>query len=143
MNKLYVFIGTVFLVLAFVGTASAKSFTTLSSGLEYKDLKVGSSSSVAQLGDIALIHFIGWVDENGQRGREIYNSRMKQEPVSFVIGTDKVMQAWNDGVIGMKVGGTRLLRIPPELGYGDKAVEDVVPANAYLQFIIELLELTK
>lgn len=142
MNKLYVFIGTVLLVLAFVGTASAKSFTTLSSGLEYKDLKVGSGSE-AQLGDIALIHFVGWVDEKGQRGREIYNSRMKQEPVSFVIGTDKVMQAWNDGVIGMKVGGTRLLRIPPELGYGDKAVEDVVPANAYLQFIIELLELTK
>lgn len=142
MNKLYVFIGTVLLVQAFVGTASAKSFTTLSSGLEYKDLKVGSGSE-AQLGDIALIHFVGWVDEKGQRGPEIYNSRMKQEPVSFVIGTDKVMQAWNDGVIGMKVGGTRLLRIPPELGYGDKAVEDVVPANAYLQFIIELLELTK
>ena len=94
---------------------------------------------LARLGDIALIHFVGWVDEKGQRGREIYNSRMKQEPVSFVIGTDKVMQAWNEGVIGMKVGGTRLLRIPPELGYGDKAVEDVVPANAYLQFIIELL----
>jgi len=53
------------------------------------------------------------------------------------------MQGWNEGVLGMRAGGTRLLRIPPELGYGDKAVEDVVPANAYLQFIIELLEITK
>jgi len=142
MNKLHVFIGAVLLVLALVGTASAESFTTLSSGLEYKNLKVGSGSE-AQLGDIALIHFVGWLDKKGQRGQEIYNSRMEQEPVSFVIGTDKVMQGWNEGVIGMKVGGTRLLRIPPELGYGAKAVEEVVPANAYLQFIIELLEITK
>jgi FKBP-type peptidyl-prolyl cis-trans isomerase len=142
MNKLYVFIGAVLLVLALVGTASAESFTILPSGLEYKNLKVGSGSE-AQLGDIALIHFVGWLDKKGQRGQEIYNSRIEQEPVSFVIGTDKVMQGWNEGVIGMKVGGTRLLRIPPELGYGAKAVEEVVPANAYLQFIIELLEITK
>ena len=142
MIKLYVFIGAILLVLTLANTASAKSFISLSSGLEYKDLKVGSGSE-AQLGDIAHIHFVGWVDEKGQRGREIYNSRMKQEPVSFVIGTDKVMQGWNEGVVGMRAGGTRLLRIPPELGYGDKAVEDVVPANVNLQFIIELLEITR
>jgi FKBP-type peptidyl-prolyl cis-trans isomerase FkpA len=142
MNKLYIFIGAVLLALALVTTASAESFTTLPSGLEYKDLKVGIGSE-AQLGDIAHIHFTGWVDENGQRGKEIYNSRKGGEPVAFVIGTDKVMQGWNEGVLGMRAGGTRLLRIPPELGYGDKAVEDVVPANAYLQFIIELLEITK
>ena len=138
MNKLYIFIGSILMALALVTTALAESFTTLPSGLEYKDLKVGSGSE-AQLGDIAHIHFVGWVDENGQQGKEIYNSRQAGEPVSFVIGTDKVMQGWNEGVIGMRAGGKRLLRIPPELGYGDKAVEDVVPANAYLQFIIELL----
>ena len=138
MYKLYIFIGSILVVLALVTTASAESFTTLPSGLEYKDLKVGSGSE-AQTGDIVHIHFVGWVDENGQQGKEIYNSRQAGEPVSFVIGTDKVMQGWNEGVIGMRAGGTRLLRIPPELGYGDKAVEDVVPANAYLQFIIELL----
>ena len=142
MYKFYVFIVTVLLVLAIVGNTSAESFTTLPSGLEYKDLKVGSGSE-AQLGDIALIHFVGWLDEKGQQGKEIYNSRMKREPTSFVIGTDKVMKGWNEGVIGMRVGGTRLLRIPPELGYGAKAVEDVVPANAHLQFIIDLLEITK
>ena len=142
MNKLYVFIGVVLLVLALVGSASAESFTIMPSGLKYKDLKVGSGLE-AQLGDIALIHFVGWLDEKGQRGKEIYNSRMQQKPMSFVIGTDKVMQGWNEGVIGMRVGGTRLLRIPPELGYGTKAVEDVVPANSYLQFTIELLKITK
>ena len=91
----------------------------------------------------AAMHFTGWVAENCQQGKEIYNSRKGGEPVAFVIGTDKVMQGWNEGVLGMRAGGTRLLRIPPELGYGDKAVEDVVPANAYLQFIIELFEITK
>ncbi|KPK23078.1 MAG: hypothetical protein AMJ61_16360 [Desulfobacterales bacterium SG8_35_2] len=142
MNKLYVFIGSVLLLLALMSTASAESFITLPSGLKFKDLKVGSGSE-AQLGDIALIHFVGWLDEKGQRGKEIYNSKMQQEPMSFVIGTDKVMQGWNEGVIGMRVGGTRLLRIPPELGYGAKAIEDVVPANSYLQFTIELLKITK
>lgn len=73
-------------------------------------------------------------------GQEIYNSRKEREPVSFVIGSDKVLQGWNEGVIGMKAGGTSLLRIPPELGYVEKAVEDVVPSDSYLQFIIELFE---
>ena len=139
MNKIILYIGTVLLLLAFEGTTSAEPFTTLPSGLEYKDLKVGGGNK-AQLGDTAVIHFVGWVDENGQRGKEIYNSRKEREPVSFVIGTDKVMQGWNEGVIGMHAGGTRMLRIPPELGYGKKAVEDVVPPDSCLQFIIELIE---
>lgn len=139
MNKLYIVIGTVLLVLTLAGTAFAESLSTLQSGLEYKDLKVGSGNK-AQLGDTAVIHFVGWVDENGQRGKEIYNSRKEREPVSFVIGTDKVMQGWNEGIVGMHAGGTRMLRIPPELGYGKKTVEDVILQDSYLQFIIELLE---
>ena len=140
MNKLFIYLSAAFLLLASIGVSHAESYTSLPSGLQYKDLKIGSGIE-AKSGDTAVIYFIGWVDENGQRGREIYNSRKERKPVSFVIGTDKVLQGWNDGVIGMKVGGTRLLRIPPELGYGAKAVEDVVPSNSHLQFIIELLEL--
>ena len=59
-------------------------------GLEYKDLKIGSGV-VAKPGDTATIHFVGWIDENGKRGREIYNSRKERKPVSFVIGSDKVL----------------------------------------------------
>jgi len=138
MSKLYICMSTLILLLAFSVISQAEPFTTLPSGLQYKDLQVGNGME-AKAGLTAVMHFTGWVDENGQQGKEIYNSRDEREPVSFVIGTDKVMQGWNEGVIGMRAGGTRLLRIPPELGYGDKAVEDVVPANAYLQFIIELL----
>ena len=139
MNKLYIYLSTVLLLLVFAGVSQAEPYTLLPSGLEYKDLKIGSGVE-AKPGDTATIHFVGWVDEKGQRGNEIYNSRKEREPVSFVIGSDKVLQGWNEGVIGMKAGGTRLLRIPPELGYGEKAVEDVVPADSYLQFIIELFE---
>ena len=138
MSKLYICMSTLILLLVFSVISQAEPFTTLPSGLQYKDLQVGNGMK-AKAGLTAVMHFTGWVDENGQQGKEIYNSRDEREPVSFVIGTDKVMQGWNEGVIGMRAGGKRLLRIPPELGYGDKAVEDVVPANAYLQFIIELL----
>ena len=139
MNKLYIYLGAVLLLVAFAGVSQAESYTVLPSGLEYKDLKIGSGME-AKPEDTATIHFIGWVDVKGQRGQEIYNTRKEREPVSFVIGTDKVLQGWNEGVIGMRAGGTRLLRIPPELGYGAKAVEDVVPPNSHLQFIIELLD---
>lgn len=141
MNKLFASIGIVLLVAAFGGIALANdSFTKLPSGLEYKDLKVGSGLA-AQLGSTAVMHFNGWLLENGSRGKEIYNSRKEREPVSFVVGTDKVMQGWNEGIIGMQAGGRRMLRIPPELGYGSRAIEDVIPPYGRMLFIIELLEI--
>jgi peptidylprolyl isomerase len=141
MNKLLICIFTVLLLIAFIGISGAKDpFTTLPSGLEYKDLKKGSGKE-AHLGATAVMHFVGWLSDGGQKGKEIFNSRKERQPVSFKIGTDKVMQGWNEGVLGMRPGGKRMVRIPPELGYGAKAVDDVVPANAPLIFIIELLEI--
>ena len=126
-------------LLVFAGIAHAESFTTTPSGLQYKDLKVGTGS-VVQPGSTVVVHLSGWVDENGQRGREIYRTRKENEPVSFVVGTERVIPAWNEGVVGMQAGGTRMLLVPPQLGFGEKAVEDVIPANAHLRFVIELLE---
>ena len=140
MNKLFICFSAFLLFFTLTAVSPAEQFTVLPSGLEYKDLTVGSGEK-AQLGDTAVIHFVGWLDDNGQPGKEIYNSREAGKPVSFVIGTDNVLQGWNLGVVGMQPGGTRMLRIPPELGYGSKDVEDVVPPNSYLLFSIELLEL--
>lgn len=109
-------------------------------GLRLKDLQLGDGA-MAQTGMVATIHFSGWVDDNGARGREIYNSRAEGHPVSFVIGTDGVMQGWNAGVIGMQPGGARMLLIPPGLAYGNRSIEGVIPANASLMFRIELLRL--
>ena len=139
MSKLYLSISVALLLLVVSGISHAEQFITTPSGLQFKDLKIGNGEAV-QLGSTAVIHFIGWVDENGQRGKEIYNSRKEKQPISFVVGTDKLMQGWNEGVIGMRPGGTRLLRVPPNLGFGAKAVENVIPPNAHMQFVIELLE---
>ena len=141
MNRVFTCIGVLVVVVAFCAmSAAADPFVETPSGLQYKDLKVVQGKP-AEPGDAAKIHFIGWLDENGQPGKEIFNSRKAKKPVSFIIGTDKVMEGWNEGVTGMQPGGTRLIRIPPELGYGEKAVDDVVPPHAHLIFVIELLEL--
>ena len=115
---------------------------TTGKGVEYRDLKPGAGEP-AQIGDVATIHFVGWLDDKGVKGREIYDTHRRGEPVSFVIGTERVMQGWNEGVIGMKPGGKRLVKVPAELGYGSRGVEDVVPPNARLIFVIDLLELRK
>jgi len=85
----------------------------------------------------------GWLDDGGLKGREIYDSRRQGDPVSSVIGTERVMPGWNDGIVGMQPGGRRLLRLPPALGYGAKGVQGIVPPDASLIFIIELLDLKK
>lgn len=135
---------TLLVLLFLVASASAiaDDFMTTQKGARYKDLKTGTGE-IAEPGDVATIEFIGWLDDQGQKGREIYNSRREGRQVSFVIGTDRVMQGWNEGVTGMQQGGKRLVKLPASLGYGSKSVEDIIPPDARLIFVIELLELEK
>lgn len=109
-------------------------------GMRFKDLQVGQGA-VAEQGMVATIHFIGWLDEDGVRGREIYNSRREGRPVSFVVGTDGVMPGWNEGVMGMQPGGSRMLLLPPAMAFGQRQIEGVIPADASMMFRIELLSL--
>jgi len=113
-------------------------FQTTPRGARYQDLQPGSGVSAAA-GDLVTMHFIGWLDDRGGKGKELYNSRREGTPVTFVVGTDRVMQGWSEGVTGMKPGGRRLVLVPPALGYGARAVDNVIPANASLIFEIELL----
>jgi FKBP-type peptidyl-prolyl cis-trans isomerase len=124
------------------GVLAAGGFISTAKGVLYKDLKPGTGER-AEVGDVATLHFVGWLDDKGGKGREIYDTHRRGETVSFVIGTDRVMQGWNEAVIGMKPGGKRLVKVPAELGYGSREVQDVVPPNAGLIFMIELLELQK
>jgi FKBP-type peptidyl-prolyl cis-trans isomerase len=128
------------LLLAPAAWAADEAFRAGPGGMRLKDLQLGQGP-VAERGMVATIHFIGWLDDKGVRGREIYNSRSEGRPVSFVIGTDGVMQGWNDGVLGMQPGGARMLLLPPAMAYGDRQVEDIIPANAPMMFRIELLRL--
>ncbi len=124
------------------GVMAADHFLLTPQGASYQDLKSGTGD-VAAPGDVVTMHFVGWLDADGNKGREIYNSRRDGRPVSFVVGTDRVMPGWSDGVIGMRQGGKRLLMLPPALGYGSRGVEDVIPPNAGLIFVIDLVTLEK
>ena len=129
-------------LLASGGTMAADHFLVTPQGARYQDIKPGVGEA-AGFGDVVTMHFIGWLDADGGKGKEIYNSRRELEPVSFVVGTDKVMQGWSDGVIGMRQGGKRLLMLPPALGYGSRGVEGVIPRDARLIFLIDVIAIEK
>ena len=103
------------------------------------ELKIGSGP-VAETGNIAAIHFTGWIDDNGNKGDVFFDSRDEGKPVAFKIGTDMVIEGWNLGVVGMQPGGRRMLMVPSSLGYGAEGAADIVPPNADLIYDIELLE---
>lgn len=121
---------------------AADSFRTAGQGVLYQDM-VRGTGQYAEIGDIATIHFESWLDDRGKQGRAIYATRGQQAPVSFVIGTDRVMQGWNEGVIGMQPGGRRLVKAPPGAALGARGAPGVIPPNAAMIFIIELLSLEK
>jgi len=121
---------------------AADSFLVTPQGTRYQDLNTGTGEA-AEPGDVVTMHFIGWLDADGRQGKELYNSRRDGKPVSFVVGTDRVMQGWSDGVIGMKPGGKRLLRLSPALGYGARGAQDVIPPDAGLMFMIHLIAVEK
>ncbi len=114
-------------------------FETLEGGVKARTLVEGSGPA-AQAGQVATIQFVAWLDEGGVRGRELYSTYREARPVSFVVGTDRVMPAWNVAVQGMKPGGKRMLLVPAAMGYGAKGVQDYVPADTPLVFQIELVK---
>ncbi len=115
-----------------------KATTTLS-GIKIIDTKVGTGAS-PKTGQTCVVHYTGWLYENGQKGKKFDSSRDRGEPFAFRIGMGQVIPGWDEGVSTMKVGGRRTLIIPPEQGYGARGAGRVIPPNATLMFDIELLE---
>ncbi len=105
-------------------------------GLKYETLKPGKGH-VAHLGDEVIVHYTGYVDVDGEKGPQFDSSRGRQ-PASFFLNPGRLIQGWIEGVPGMRTGETRLLIIPPELGYGSQGQEKI-PPNSTLIFEIELL----
>jgi FKBP-type peptidyl-prolyl cis-trans isomerase len=106
-----------------------------------EDLKVGSGPAITA-GREAVVHYTGWLYEASapdHKGREFDSSRRSGQPFRFALGGGQVITGWDRGVAGMKVGGTRRLIIPPELGYGDAGADDVIPPGATLVFDVELI----
>ncbi|MGY3238710.1 FKBP-type peptidyl-prolyl cis-trans isomerase [Bradyrhizobium sp. USDA 4472] len=122
-------------------TASAQTAgkpMTTASGLQTIDHVVGTGAS-PKPGQICVMHYTGWLYENGQKGKKFDSSVDRNEPFEFPIGKGRVIAGWDEGVATMKVGGKRTLIIPPQLGYGARGAGGVIPPNATLMFDVELL----
>lgn len=105
------------------------------------DIKPGTGE-VATAGKTVSVHYTGWLyDEaaSGHQGKKFDSSRDRNQPFEFPLGGGQVIAGWEHGVEGMKVGGQRLLVIPPELAYGARGAGGVIPPNAKLVFEIELI----
>lgn len=111
---------------------------TTASGLQYEDTTVGSGAE-AKAGQRVQVHYTGWLFNDGQQGGKFDSSKDRGQPFSFGLGAGQVIRGWDEGVQGMKVGGTRRLIIPAALGYGARGAGGVIPPNATLLFEVELL----
>jgi peptidylprolyl isomerase len=121
-----------------VAQTTGKTVTT-PSGLKITDTKVGTGAS-PKTGQTCVMHYTGWLYENGAKGKKFDSSVDRGQPFEFPIGTHRVIAGWDEGVATMKVGGKRTLIIPPDLGYGARGAGGAIPPNATLIFDVELLD---
>ncbi len=119
--------------------AAGKPMTT-PSGLRIEDSKLGTGA-MPKKGQTCVMHYTGWLYENGVKGKKFDSSVDRNEPFEFPIGTGRVIAGWDEGVATMQVGGKRTLIIPPALGYGARGAGGAIPPNATLIFDVELLGL--
>jgi FKBP-type peptidyl-prolyl cis-trans isomerase len=104
------------------------------SGLQYWDIKVGTGQ-VAKDGDHVKVHYTGWLTS----GKKFDSSVDAHQPFELTLGKGEVIKGWDEGIAGMKVGGKRQLRIPPDLAYGAQGYPGAIPPNATLIFDVQLL----
>ena len=112
------------------------SQTTTASGLVIEELIIGEGAE-ARAGQMVSVHYTGWLTD----GTKFDSSTDRNEPFEFSLGARHVIAGWDEGVQGMKIGGTRKLTIPSTLGYGARGAGGVIPPNATLVFEVELLGL--
>ncbi len=138
MRSHYTLIGLLVVLLALVASCSQEGFRTTDSGLKINDVVVGEGQE-AQPGMTVEVHYTGWLWEEGQKSEE-FDSSVDRGPFQFNLGAGRVIKGWDEGVVGMKVGGKRELIIPPDLAYGDRGAGAVIPPGATLMFEVELLD---
>ena len=111
---------------------------TTPSGLQFEDSVEGDGKQ-ALAGHDVTVHYTGWLWVDGAKTTKFDSSKDRGQPFKFRLGGGEVIQGWDEGVQGMKVGGTRMLVLPPELGYGAHGAGGVIPPNATLLFEVDLL----
>jgi hypothetical protein len=138
MKKLLTFVASIFL--SILPAKSHADLLQTASGLRYEDHTLGQGQ-VAQKGQTAVVHYTGWLDVSGSKGKKFDSSLDRGTPFSFPLGAGRVIRGWDEGVAGMKVGGKRTLYIPAKLGYGERGAGAAIPPNANLIFDVELIDL--
>ena len=123
---------------ASIATAQTGKTVTTPTGLQIADSKVGTGAT-PKTGQTCVMHYTGWLYENGAKGKKFDSSVDRGQPFEFPIGVKRVIAGWDEGVATMKVGGKRTLIIPPALGYGARGAGGLIPPNATLIFDVELL----
>ena len=110
--------------------------------LQKVDSKVGDGAE-ARAGRVVRVHYTGWLydaSKADKRGKKFDSSKDRNDPFEFPLGGGQVIPGWDQGFAGMKVGGTRVLTIPPAMGYGARGAGADIPPNSTLVFEVELLE---
>ena len=123
-------------------TEGAPMASTGINELQMVDTKVGTGAE-ATAGRVVRVHYTGWLfdaSKADKRGTKFDSSKDRNEPFEFPLGGGQVISGWDKGFAGMKIGGTRVLTIPPDMGYGARGAGGVIPPNATLVFEVELLE---
>ncbi|AFY73302.1 FKBP-type peptidyl-prolyl cis-trans isomerase [Synechococcus sp. PCC 7502] len=110
---------------------------TTPSGLKYQEITIGTGA-IPKQGNKVTVHYIGTLEN----GTKFDSSRDRNRPFDFNLGVGQVIKGWDEGLSTMRVGGRRILIIPPELGYGARGAGGVIPPNATLIFDVELLKVS-
>ena len=121
--------------------AAPKMETSNMTELIKTDVKLGTGD-LATAGKNVSVHYTGWLYDAAaadHHGKKFDSSRDRNEPFEFPLGAGRVIQGWDQGVAGMKVGGQRTLVIPASMGYGARGAGGAIPPNATLVFDVELL----
>ncbi|MGC6331494.1 FKBP-type peptidyl-prolyl cis-trans isomerase [Rhizorhabdus sp. FW153] len=127
------------IALAIIGASTDVSIAaqTLAGGTQVEDVVVGKGQE-ATPGRSVTVHYTGWLYQAGKRTKK-FDSSVGSEPFTFLLGAGEVIKGWDDGVVGMKVGGKRTLILPPAMAYGSEG-DDTIPPNSWLIFDIQLLK---
>lgn len=121
----------------FSSDSLASNNNQMQTGVSAQDIVVGPGA-LAETGNIVTAHYVGEL----LNGRVFDSSRDRNTPIQFRLGVGQVIRGWDEGLVGMRVGGKRILTISPEYGYGAQAI-GAIPANSTLIFEVELLDVEK
>ncbi len=119
-----------------------EKWVTSKTGLKTLDTKIGTGAE-AKMGQTVMIHYTVWLWVNNAKGKKIDSSVDKGQPLKSTLGNGQMIKGYDEGIVGMKEGGTRTIIVPSELGWGANGIPGVIPPNTAVTFEVELVQIAK